>query len=238
MVRKAVIMAAGKGTRMLPLTKNMPKHLIKVAGKPFIVHLLDRLLGAGLDDVAIIIGYKGEQIKEFLENSSYSAHLITQHEPQGTGQAMLLARTFTGQEPFVALGGDNLWSTADLKAIAQDDDFCYISAKKVDNPSKFGVLEVANGFLKRIHEKPKVPPGNLINTGLYKFTPEVYERLEGITPSERGELELTDAITSLAQDNKVKVIPIKDYWLDMGCPADVPTVSTFLEKLGKPKDFK
>lgn len=230
-VKKAVIMAAGKGTRMLPLTENMPKHLIKVAGKPFLAHILDRLKAAGFTDVGIIVGYKAEMIEEFLKNSEYNAHLIHQPEPQGTGQALILARTFTDQSPFVAMGGDNLWSEADLASIGKDDGFCYISAIEVDNPSKFGVLEVSGGFLKRIHEKPEVPPGNLINTGLYKFTSDIYDELEQIKPSERGELELTDAITSLAAQKKVKVEVVKDYWLDLGCLDDLPKVSAFLENL-------
>lgn len=233
---KALVMAAGKGTRMLPLTKDMPKPMIEVAGKPFLSYVLDTLMSAGISEIAIIVGYKSKKIKEFIEWSRYSSvKLIYQPEPLGTGHAISIARDFIGQSQFVALGGDNLWSERDIRAVAQDDDFCYICASESENPSKFGVLEVNNGLLLRIHEKPEHPPSNLVNTGLYKFTPEIFSFLDNISPSPRGELELTDAISELAKENKVRVVQVQDYWLDLGCIDDIKQVSRFLEKR---KDFK
>jgi dTDP-glucose pyrophosphorylase len=100
----------------------------------------------------------------------------------------------------------------------------------VDNPQEYGVFVKRGDFLEEIIEKPKEFKGNLINTGLYKFTPEIFQKISEVELSPRGEYELTDAINLLAQEKKVKVKELKDYWLDFGKPEDIKKVSDFLEK--------
>ncbi len=117
----------------------------------------------------------------------------------------------------------------DLLALNIDDDYCYVAGFKHEHPEKYGVLIPANSLLKEIIEKPKEYVGNLINTGLYKFTPEVFDVIPKIGLSPRGEYELTDAITLLAKDKKVKIKKIQDYWLDFGNPADIIKLFRFLE---------
>ncbi|RMF06311.1 nucleotidyltransferase family protein [Candidatus Woesearchaeota archaeon] len=243
-VRKAVVMAAGKGTRMLPLTESMPKHLIKVAGKPFLEHILESLEQAGITEVCLIIGYKAEMIQDFISKSRFRSMVsfAFQEVPKGTGHALMMARDFVGESQFIALGGDNLWSPRDLRRLSVFDPFVYIAAKKVADPSKFGLLHVRQQpgdeevlLLDSIEEKPSsfdASGEHLINTGLYKFTPEVFSRLESLKPSPRGELELTDAISALARQNLVRVLELKDYWLDLGSLEDIPKVEAFLASLG------
>ena len=110
-----------------------------------------------------------------------------------------------------------------------DDDYCYVAGIKDAHPEKYGVLITDDGFLKEIIEKPKDFVGNLINTGLYKFTPEVFEKISQIKKSSRGEFEITDAISLLAKDKKVKVKIIEDYWKDFGNPGDVIRISKLLK---------
>lgn len=227
---KAVIMAAGKGIRMLPLTETIPKVLVEINGKPFLYYILKNLQKAGYDDIGIIVGYKKEQFPDFLEKYGFKATLIEQKQQKGTGHAVMQAKDFTKDENFVVLGGDNLWSPSDLEAMLKQDNFCYVAGIKVDNPKKYGVLVAKNSGLVRIVEKPTKFVGNLINTGLYKFTPEIYQALEKIKESPRREYELTDAISLLAKQGKVKVIKVRDYWIDLGSKEDIPKVSEALKK--------
>jgi len=230
-ISKAVIMAAGKGTRMLPLTEKIPKVLVEINGKPFLYYILENLKKAGFDEFGIIVGYKKEQLPEFLEKYGFKAELIEQTEQKGTGDAVMQARNFTKDENFVVLGGDNLWSPEDLKNIAVDDQINYIAGYEVKNPEKYGVLVVKDDELIEIKEKPTKFVGNLINTGLYKFTPEIYKALEKIKESERKEYELTDAISLLAKQKKVKILKVKDYWIDLGSKEDIPKVEEEIRKI-------
>ena len=230
---KAVILAAGKGVRMLPLTRDKPKPLIEIDGKPFLMHLLERLHTAGFEDkdIAIVVGYKGEKIEDFLDEHNLAITAIAQQALLGTGDALYHAREFVDEEDFMVVGGDNLFSADDLLRIQQDDEFCYVAGWKVEDPSRYGVLVCKGDVLLEIVEKPKEFVGDLINAGLYKFTPDIFEALEQIEISERGELELTDAISLLAEGRKVKVMMLQDYWLDLGKKEDIEKIETFLKKL-------
>lgn len=236
-MKKVLIAAAGKGTRMLHLTRNKPKHLIKVENKPFLVHLLNNILEAGYSDIVIVVGYKGEAIKQCLENYKVKATIINQFEilgekEYGTLCPIKCAEETIGKENFLAVYGDNYYSVEDLKSFNIDDEYNYVGGLVHQNPSKYGVLISDNGFLKEIKEKPKEFFGNLINTGLYKFTPEVFKKVPEVKISQRGEYELTDAISLLAKEGKVKIKKIKDGWLDFGNPADIMKVSNFLKHNG------
>ncbi len=228
---KVVILAAGKGTRMLPLTETIPKVLVEVNGKPFLYYVLRNLQQAGYKDFCLIVGYKKEKIKSFLEEYGFKAKLIEQKEQLGTGHALLQAKSFVGQENFIVLGGDNLWSIKDFKLINKEDKFNYISGIKVSDPKGYGVLIAEDNFLKEIKEKPLKNYGNLINAALYKFTPEIFVELEKTKPSPRGEIELTDAVTVLAKKGLVKIIKA-EWWLDLGKKEDIPKAELFLKRLG------
>ncbi len=237
MITKAVIAAAGKGTRMLHLAMNKPKHLIKVCNRPFLYYVLKNLKDAGITEMILVIGHKKEAMEEFAREygNEFPIKLVDQFEIAGTekyGTAIPIqcVKDIVDNEPFIAIFGDNMYSPKDIKSLAIDDGYTYISGFKHTHPEKYGVLLTKGEFLEDVIEKPKEFVSNLINTGLAKFTPEIFEIIDRIGVSPRGEYELTDAIRILAKQGRVKVKEIKDYWFDFGNPADVIKVSNFLEK--------
>lgn len=242
MPKKVVIAAAGQGTRMLHLTKYKPKQLIEIQKKPFLAYLLDNLLKAGYKDLILVAGFRADLMKEFLDKYGYKATLVNQFEilgpkekEYGTLCPLKCVKDIVGKENFIAIYGDNLYSVKDLQALNIDDDYNYVAGFLHQQPDRYGVLLCDNGFLKEIIEKPKEYVGNLINTGLYKFTPEVFDKVPQVKLSPRGEYELTDALTLLAKEGKVKTKKIQDYWLDFGNPADIIKFAQFLKAS---KNFK
>lgn len=225
---KAVILAAGRGTRMGEHTSEMPKPLININGRPFLDFVIENLNQAGISDIGLIVGYKKEMIKEFLKNKGINATLIDQDEPLGTGHAVGLCEKWTNGQDFIVLMGDNLYSSADIKRIEINDEFCYVAGYPHENPEKFGVLKETNGMLDGIIEKPKSPPSNLVNTGLYKFTPDIFPAIRNTAKSERGEIEITDAITMLCKNGLVKLSQIQDYWLNLGSKEDINSIGEFI----------
>ena len=233
MEMKAVILAAGKGVRMLPLTETKPKVMVELKGKPLLQHVLEPLVKVGIEESIIVVGYKKEKIIEFFGSEFQGMKLtyVEQKEPKGTADAVTYAKDFVGKENFLLVPGDNLYSVDDLRDTWREDDFLYIKSFSVENPERYGVLIEKNSLLTEIKEKPKEFVGNQINTGLYKMTPEIFEAIKLIDFSPRGELELTDALSLLAKKSKVRVLKIKDYWKDLGLPEDIPKMEKFLLRL-------
>ena len=242
MIKKVVIAAAGRGSRMLDLSKDKPKHLIEVCGHPFLFYLLNNLLEAGYNELILVVGYKNEKIKEFLKTFEHRDKVILVNqfdvlgeEEYGTACVLKCLKGVINDDNFLTVYGDNLYSVEDLKSFGNiNSDYSYVAGFYHDCPEKYGVLKEKDGFLEKIIEKPKQHVGNLINVGLYSFTPEILERVEEIQKSERGEYELPDAINLLADEKKVKVRKLKNRWLDFGNPSDIELISDFL----KNKDLK
>jgi len=238
MIKKVLISAAGRGTRMLDLAQDKPKHLIEVKGKPFLYYLLSNLKKTGFEEMTMVVGYKKEFMDKFLEEygSEFKINLVNQFDilgekRYGTVCPLECTEDILKGESFLAVYGDNLYSVEDLKRFNIDDDYCYIAGLPHKEPENYGVLHVdKDGFLKDIIEKPKEYVGNLINTGLYKFTPEVYKHLKEVKLSPRGEYELTDVINILAQKKKMKAKDLKGIWLDFGKPEDISKVAEYLNK--------
>jgi len=228
---KIVILAAGMGKRMGKLTNVIPKPLIRINNRPFLYYLLENIKSLDLD-LGIIVGYKGGEIIKFCEKNYIKATFIEQKEQKGTGDAIKHARDFVGNNNFLVVMGDNYYSEKDLRKVCKEDNINYIAAIKSKCPERYGVVVEKNIFLKEIVEKPTCFVNNVVNTGLYKFTPEIFKAIEKIKLSERGEYELTDAIKLLAKENKVKVAEIKD-WLDLGCPEDISKIESFFKNLNK-----
>ncbi|MBI4017885.1 MAG: NTP transferase domain-containing protein [Candidatus Aenigmarchaeota archaeon] len=227
---KCIVLAAGRGTRMLPLTADKPKHMILVDGRPFVDYIIESLQKAGITEIAFVVSYRKDVLESYLSEKYPDVVTIDQRGAKGTGHAVLAAQEFVGNEPFVALMGDNLYSPRDIKTVAYAKQNV-VAGFEVDNPSLYGVLVVAGTRLDSIVEKPKDPPSRMINTGLYKFTPEIFDELVRIKLSPRGEYELTDAINALAAQGKCGFYKLKDYWIDFGKPEDVKKVEKFLRKL-------
>jgi len=234
MIKKVVIAAAGQGKRMLHLTKNKSKHLIEVFKKPFLTYLLDNLFQAGFKELILVVGYKSERVKEFLKEYGHNVIIVDQFKilgkkEYGTACSLKCVESIIGKEDFLMVYGDNLYSVKDLQSFKREDSYNWVAGIFHQKPEKYGVLKVENQFLKEVVEKPKNFVGNLINTGLYKFRPEIFKKIYEIRPSERGEYELPDAINLLAKEKKVKVKEIQDYWFDFGNPADIIKLSQFLK---------
>ena len=238
MVTKVVIAAAGQGTRMQNLTKDKPKHLIEINGKPFLAYVLDNLLKAGYNDFTLVVGYESNLIEEFLKEYKYNVKVINQFEilgdPKGVsekiyGTACPLMCVKDINEQFLYICGDNFYSVGDLKAMNIDDNYNYVAGQESEHPENFGVLITNGELLSEIIEKPKIFVGNVVNTSLYKFTPEIFEKISEIKISPRGEYEITDAVSLLAKEEKVKIKIIKDFWMDFGKPEDIKKMEVFLE---------
>lgn len=239
MIKKVLVAAAGRGTRMKDLSKDKPKHMIEVNGKPFLYYALSNLKKAGFEEVIMVIGYKKEIIEEFLKkyrDEFNIAAIINQFEALGNEKYGTLcpiecAQKVIGEKNFVMVMGDNLYSVDDLKKMNIDDEFNYVAGLPHENPQLYGVL-VKDGedYLEQILEKPANPPSNAINAALYKFTPEIFNKVPLVQKSPRGEYEITDAINLLAKEKKVKIKEIKNYWLDLGKPADIQTIEAFLNQ--------
>jgi NDP-sugar pyrophosphorylase family protein len=236
MINKVVVAAAGRGTRMLELGKDKPKHLIEINGKPFLYYLLKNLKEAGFTEVIMVIGYKKEIMEKFLSayDGEFKITIVNQFEKLGEKYGTLcpvecVKDIIKRDESFILVMGDNLYSVGDLKKFFIDDDFNYISGLKHTCPQKYGVL-IRDGedYLEKIIEKPTTYVGDLINTAMYKLTPAIFKKLPLVKKSSRGEYEITDAINLLAREKRVKIKEISDYWLDFGKPEDVQTIEEFL----------
>lgn len=239
-IKKAVIAAAGRGTRMQQLSKDKPKHLIKVLGRPFLYYVLNNLKKAGIEEIILVVGYIRPAMEEFIADhkNEFNITLIDQfqifgEEKYGTSVPIEAVKNIIKNESFLAIYGDNLYSPRDIKRFEETDDYNYIGVLRHEHPEKYGVAVVdENNFLTKIVEKPKEFVSNLINTGIYKFNPEIFEIVEKVTVSPRGEYELTDAVQTLAERHRMKVLTLEDYWMDFGRPEDIPIVEEFLKKNG------
>lgn len=237
-INKVVIAAAGQGTRMLELSKEKSKHLICVKDKPFLAYLLDNIYKAGYQEVILVVGYEAKLMEKFLKDFNYNAKVVNQFEilgpkekEYGTACPIKCIKDLVGQENFIYLVGDNFYTVEDLKQMNMDDNFCYVAGLKHKDPEKFGVLiPDRDDFLEEIIEKPKEFVGDLVNTSLYKFTPDILEKVFQIEKSTRGEYEITDAITMLAKERKVKIKKINNFWMDFGRPEDIEKFCKFLDE--------
>lgn len=225
---KALILAAGKGTRMKELTKNTPKPLLKAGNKPILEHILIKLKVVGITDIVIIVGYLKDQIIDYFGNGEkfgLNINYIEQKIQNGTGAAVLLGNKLLNDVPFLLLNGDVWIETDDYinfkKSFTDYNPDILVGMMKVDDPYYGGAIYLdKNNTILNIVEKPAkgTSETNFINAGIYVFKPVIFEYLMKIKPSSRNEYELPDAINLMLNTKKylIKGSELKQPWLDIG----------------------
>jgi bifunctional UDP-N-acetylglucosamine pyrophosphorylase/glucosamine-1-phosphate N-acetyltransferase len=215
---KAVVLAAGEGTRMRPLTENRPKPMLPVAGRPLLAHVLAACEPV-VDGAVLVTGYRAEAVEVYFgdEYAGLPLEYVRQDEQLGTAHAFGCAAPLV-DEPFLALNGDVLVES-DLLASLADTDGAAMTVQHVDAPEHYGVVATSAGRVTGIVEKPEDPPSSLANLGIYAFPPAIFEHIEAVDRSPRGEYEVTDAIQSYVVDGG-RVTPVTHdcVWLDVGRP--------------------
>lgn len=225
---KSIILCAGKGTRLRPLTYTSAKHLIPIGNKPVLFYGIEAIKNCGIKDVGIIIGETGEDIRQETGSGQcwgINIAYIEQKEALGLAHAVKIATNFLGEEKFLMYLGDNLlkYGIEDYAGkFLQDNYNAFVLLTEVENPGQFGVAEVKEGKVIRVIEKPKEPPSNLALIGVYFFDKNVHQAIHSIKPSARGELEITDAIQWMIENGfKIGAEVIKGWWKDTGKPEDI-----------------
>jgi UDP-N-acetylglucosamine diphosphorylase/glucosamine-1-phosphate N-acetyltransferase len=231
---KGVLLTAGEGTRMRPLTLTRPKTMLQVGGKPILQYNLEALRDAGIKDIIMVVGYKKEAIEDYFEDgSSFGVNIdyITQEKRLGTAHAINSARDMIDDE-FIVLNGDIIVDPeliVDLIAKYESEETSSIlMLTEVEDPSSFGVVEIENDIIKNIIEKPAPgeAPSNLINAGIYLFDKTIFDAIDSTEKSERGEYEITDSLKIQMSENKiVRGLKSNNKWIDVGRPWELLNVN-------------
>lgn len=223
---KAVILAAGEGTRMRPLTANLPKPLLPVAGKPFLRHTLEAVRTAGITEAAILVGWQGHRVRESFGNGESVGMTIAyeeQAERRGTAHAVGCMRDHV-DGPFLSVNGDVVVSGDALAVMLMHHRKVrgpVMALAEVSDPQSFGVVEVKDGTVVSLEEKPRKPKSNLINAGIYVFDKDIFPLIDKTPKSPRGEYEITDTIRTLMGSQDVYGFRLPGEWIDVGRPWDL-----------------
>lgn len=225
---KGLVLAGGHGTRLRPLTFTGNKHMIPVANQPILFYALRNLAQAGVRDVAIVLGTISEGIREAVGDGrdfGLSVEYVLQGEPKGLAHAVLCAHEFLQDDPFVMYLGDNLLQSGVspyLKRFDSSAPDAVVGVTHVARPEHYGVIELSGDEIVSIEEKPAQPKSDLALIGVYLFTRSIRTIIEGLRPSRRGELEITEAIWGLSQSgHRVSVLEVDGWWKDTGHPSDL-----------------
>lgn len=243
---KGIILHGGHGTRLRPLTHTGPKQLLPIANKPMSQYALDDLKKAGVKDIAIIIGdVYPEKVKEYYGDGSKFGVNITyvyQDKPKGISHAIRLCKDFIGSEKFIVYLGDNVLRKNLIdytKKFSSSNSDAMILLCEVDEPQRFGIAELDGTKIKKIMEKPKDPPSNLAVIGIYFLTPKIFDIIDKLKPSWRGELEITEALQLLMDDGySIEYDTVTGWWKDTGTPEDIIHANKLvLDSIGTENQF-
>jgi glucose-1-phosphate thymidylyltransferase len=227
---KGVILAAGKGSRLYPITHLIPKPLLPLANRPTIFYAFDRLKEMGVTDICVVVGENEPQMRAALGDGSAQGvrlSFVKQEEPKGLAHAVGFAREFVGADSFVLYLGDAIYGSgfADHARRFQESGCANLNiVKPVEDPRRFGVANVEGDRIVKLVEKPQNPESNLAMAGMYFFGPQLWSVLPDLQPSARGEYEITDAIQMLIDRGETVLAGIYEgIWFDTG------TLDSFLE---------
>ena len=218
-IMQAIILAAGRGTRMGPLTDATPKPLLTVRGKPLLYHLVASL-PRKIDELIIVVGYLGDQIREYCGARFHGRPVtyVTQEEHRGTYHALELARTHIGHAPFALFFGDDIFDLATIRKLIEYP--LGVVTARAAHPEKFGVVHLApGGYVAAIEEKPEHPTSNLVLTSAYVLTRDIFRFPPERNPA-NGEYYLSTALSNMAQKHPVKAVEA-NFWFPIGTPDDL-----------------
>jgi len=243
---KAVVLAAGEGQRLRPLTFTRPKHMIPIGGKPILEHLVNTLKTVGIDEILIVVNYMAEVIERYFGDGAkhgVKIKYIFQERTLGTANAISVVEKHVDGD-FLAINGDLLASADAIKPVIKAHEgsgaVATLAAIGVEDASQYGILKIENGRLVDIFEKPisASPVSGLANAGIYMFSTEIFDFIRLTTPSQRGELEVTDSIRLIIKDGrKVSIAEIpRNSWLDIGRPWDLLDANMYVLKSIKPEN--
>jgi len=222
---KGIVLAGGMGTRLGELTKVLNKHLLPVYDKPMIYYPIETLKKSGITDIMVVMGGKnlGAFTNLLRDGASLGVSLTyrVQDRPNGIGGALALAKDFVGNDSCMVCLGDNILED-DLSLHVKDfKSGAQVFVKAVDDPERFGVANVEDGKLVSIAEKPSEPSSNLAVIGVYVYDNRVFDLLEKMSPSDRGELEITDVNNAYVSLGEMVCSEVKGFWYDAGNPASL-----------------
>lgn len=234
---KGLILAGGTGSRLWPNTKAVNKHLLPVYDKPLIHYPLATLMLAGIQEIAIVtspefVGVYANLFKD-CESLNISLEIIEQEKPAGLPQGVILAEKFLGEDSFAMVLGDNIFHGVGLGQSLVDRNFASgarIHCFPVANPHAFGVIEIVDGNIVSMEEKPEMPKSNLAITGLYFFDSNAIEYASTLSPSKRGELEITDLLNCYLKNNSLsyEILQRGTAWLDTGTSDSLLDASNYV----------
>jgi len=218
---KGVILAGGSGSRLYPMTKIFNKSLLPVYDKPMIMYPLETLKQIGCKEIMIVSGrdHCGQIMTQLGSGIDYDVALTyrVQEEPGGIAQALGICKNFAGTDPIAVCLGDNIFGD-EINIDDYDEKGSYIFLKSVPDPERFGVAEVAGDSVVNIVEKPSDPVSDLCVTGLYVYDSYVWNIIDGLSPSARGELEITDVNNWYVKNGLMKFKKLERFWSDAGTP--------------------
>jgi UDP-N-acetylglucosamine diphosphorylase/glucosamine-1-phosphate N-acetyltransferase len=228
-ITKAVILSAGEGNRMHPLTYTRPKVMLSIAGKPILEHLLIEMKQAGIDDFILICGYHDEIIRNYFGDGSrweVNVQYANQRKQLGTADALRIVESLINDN-FLMANGDVIINHQDIQNLS-DRTGNVMSAIQLQDVANLGVIEGTEGRITRIYEKMAKPPSHLANAGLYLFTPDIFRAIGKTQKSPRGEYEITDSIQILIDEGEPVFYQIINKWLDLSYPWDLLTANEIM----------
>jgi glucose-1-phosphate thymidylyltransferase len=240
---KGVILAGGLGKRLYPLTKITNKHLLPVYDKPMIFYPLQALINAGIDDILIVTGgnHAGDFLRLLGNGKDFGLKHINYTYQEGEGgiaEALSLTEHFSDYEKIVVILGDNIIEgniIQPVKDFRKQKEGAKILLKEVPDPERFGVPEIVDGKIVGIEEKPKIPKSNFAVIGIYMYDAKVFDIIRTLTPSARGELEITDVSNAYIKEGKMTYDILEGWWSDAGTFESLLRASNLVAKGGANK---